>query len=129
MHNTRIDLPAKARARVIALLNARLAVKTGGTIIWAAAEKAAGMDELLALHGEAIRRHAPTSWKLYSRMRATYSLTAGYGQTGLRQALDHLKNNPLSLRSWIVLSLAMIAPRVLLYAAHFRHRATSIAGG
>jgi glycosyltransferase involved in cell wall biosynthesis len=87
-----------------------------------AADQARQTEELLRSHGEALRRWAPRLFRQMSAGLATMYFLAGDRASGTRAALSSLREQPLSLRQWVVLGAGMLGPAPLAYVKSLRMR-------
>jgi len=65
------------------------------------------MDTILTGHGRALRQHAPTTWRMYERMRASYAFLAGRRRQALGYWLRCCRTTPLLPEIWMMLVLGL----------------------
>jgi glycosyltransferase involved in cell wall biosynthesis len=82
-----------------------------------AQDGARSMEDILNLHGPALRAVSFKRFEMFNRMRLTYHFLAGNQGRALRLALHHLTLFPLSFRSWLIPAIGILGPRVLASAA------------
>jgi len=83
-----------------------------------ASDGAKGMSELLARHGEALRRYAPNTFRSLSRQHAEAHFLAGEAARGLRLGLAFLRDYPSEVSGWATLAAGVLGP-VPLAALHY----------
>jgi glycosyltransferase involved in cell wall biosynthesis len=92
----RITAPRFSKVRIIAI------------------DVAANAGIILARHGEDIRRIAPTVYAEFLRGALMASLLSGQRRLALHYANLRLRMHPFALRTWIILSVGLIASPLLL---------------
>ena len=65
------------------------------------------MDVILARHGAALKRFAPGTWRMFERMRVSYSFLAGRRGEALRLWLKCCRATPLLPEVWVMLVLGL----------------------
>ena len=85
------------------------------TLLRYAADMAWQYDEILRVHGDALRIHAPSTHVISARIAALSHLLAGHRREGVRYALRYLRQRPTSLRGWAILALGLADRRLLAY--------------
>jgi glycosyltransferase involved in cell wall biosynthesis len=87
-----------------------------------APDQAKGMEELLARHGEALSRWAPTLFLRRLSGLATSYFLCGQRLKGLHYTLRCLRHNPASPKVYAALAFGLLGPRALasMQAAKFR---------
>ncbi len=81
------------------------------TLLRDAADMAWHYEEILRLHGDALRAWGPKQYISLHRSAALYHYLAGARRAGLRRILHYLRSNPVSLPAWGILVLGSIGPR------------------
>lgn len=79
-------------------------------------------EEVLRLHGEALRKWGPRQFQACHRAAALNHFLAGQRRSGWRRILQYLRMRPASVAAWGILVLGTINPTVLAWANAQKNR-------
>jgi glycosyltransferase involved in cell wall biosynthesis len=82
------------------------------------------MDMILAGHGRALQQHAPGTWQMFERMRASYAFLSGRRNEALRYWLRCCKTTPLLPEIWMMLALGLAGRGAYAAVRSFRRPST-----
>ncbi len=90
--------------------------KGARTLMSYAPDMAWQFDEILRVHGDALREHAPRTWMDLVRTAGMFHFIAGDRVGGARLLARYLSRAPTSKRGWGVLALGLVDRRLLAWA-------------
>jgi glycosyltransferase involved in cell wall biosynthesis len=82
------------------------------------------MDTILAGHEKALQQHAPGTWQMFERMRASYAFLAGRRNEALRYWLRCCRTTPLLPELWMMLALGLAGRGAYATVRSFRRPST-----
>jgi glycosyltransferase involved in cell wall biosynthesis len=82
------------------------------------------MDVILSRHGDVLRRHAPRTFQMFQRMRASWYFLCRERRQGLKQSARCLRETPLLADAWLIPLLGVVSPRALAEVRSWRLPAT-----
>lgn len=85
-------------------------------------DQAVSTELLMAMHGHALKQHAPRIYAELLANLATLSFLSGDRARGAKRALAALRNEPFSLRPWVILAVGLLGSRALAWAKTVRGR-------
>lgn len=82
------------------------------------------MDTILTGHGRALQQHAPGTWQMFERMRASYAFLAGRRSEALRYWIRCCRTTPLLPEIWLMLALGLAGRRAYATVRSIRRPST-----